>query len=150
MAEGGSVAFCLDESMGRPLADVLRRIRAPASPGIHDLRELGLSGVTDPFMMVELRRRAVEAVVTKDSAILAAAVRRDVWRDLGLSLFVLDGRWGNLRLFEQARRLIWWWPIIVEQAREGPQGGAWGVSAELRIGAIRRLFPEPVHAPENG
>jgi hypothetical protein len=142
MAEAGSLAYCLDESMGRPLAKALRELRAPGSPQIHDLRELGLSGVTDEVMMRQLRGRSIDVVVTRDSRILTATVRRDVWRTVGLSLFVLDGKWGNLRLFEQARRLFWWWPAIASQAETGPTGAAWRISTEMREDTMQRMFPD--------
>jgi hypothetical protein len=125
MAVAGGLAFCTDESMGRPLAELLRRLRAPGAPRIHDLRELGLSGSADEVWMPTLARQDIQVVVTLDSRILKATVRRDVWRAAGLSLFVMDAAWGNLTIFEQARRLIWWWPEIVAQSEAGPQGGAW-------------------------
>lgn len=143
MAEAGRLTFCMDESMGRPIAEVLRTLRAPGAPHIHDLRELRLSGVTDEVMMGQLRNEGVDVVVTCDSRILAATVRREVWRGVGLSLLVLDGKWGNLRLFEQARRLIWWWPLMTAQVSAGPQGAAWRVPVEMQGTGIRRMFAEP-------
>lgn len=140
------MTFCLDESLGVPLAGVLRQLRAPGAPGIHHMRELGYSGTSDEVWLAALPKADVHAVVTKDSRILNATVRRDVWRDAGLSLFVLDGKWGNLRLFEQARRLIWWWPAIVARAEAGPRGAAWRVSADLSASGMRRLFEA---SPEN-
>jgi hypothetical protein len=121
MAATVSLAFCLDESMGRNLADVLRRLRAPASPAIHDLRELGFSGASDEIWMFELGRRGIHAVVTCDSRILRATVRRDVWRAAGLSLFIMAAKWSDVRLFDQARGLIWWWPAIVGRRKLGPK-----------------------------
>lgn len=146
MAETSGLIFCMDESMGRPLADVLRRLRAPGSPRIHDLREFGLSGVTDEVMMQAIKQQGVNVLVTCDSRILVATVRRDIWRAAGLSLFVLDGKWGNLRLFEQARRLMWWWPILAAQAGAGPQGSAWRVPSDLHESGMRQMFVEPTVA----
>ncbi len=143
MVAPSGLTFCLDESMGRYLADVLRRLRAPASPNIHDLRELGFSGVSDEIWMSALVRNGVHAVVTCDTRILRAAIRRDAWRAAGLSLFVLDGKWSDLRLFDQARGVIWWWPHFVMQAAAGPQGSAWAVPVELKQGGLRRLFAQP-------
>ncbi len=143
MAAAGGLAFCLDESMGRCLADILRRLRAPAAPAIYDMRDLGLSGAADEIWMAELGRRGIHVVVTCDTRILKATIRRDVWRAVGLSLFVLDRKWSDLRLFDQARGLIWWWPALVAQAEAGPQGGAWGVPVEMRHVAMRQLFAAP-------
>lgn len=144
MAQASDLAFCLDESMGRSLADILRRLRAPAAPAIHDLRELGFSGAADAIWMSALTRQGIHAVVTCDSRILRATVRRDIWRAEGLSLFIMASKWSDVRLFDQARGLIWWWPAIVTQAEAGPQGGAWQVPFDLKgSGALLRLFAEP-------
>jgi hypothetical protein len=143
MAEAGRIDFCLDESMGRPLAPLLRTIRAPGNPHIHDLRELGLTGSADEVWMPLLAGRGARGVVTKDSSILRASVRRDVWRRARLTVFVLNKGWGNLPLFEQARALVWWWPAIVERGSSGPTGAAWELSTDLRMSGIRRMFSDP-------
>ncbi len=91
-------------------------------------------------MMGEVRKKGVDVVVTKDSRILNASVHRDAWRAADLTLIILEGKWGDLVLFEQARRLVWWWPIIARQAEDGPQGAAWRIGVEMREGNIRREF----------
>jgi hypothetical protein len=73
---------------------------------------------------------------------LAASIRRDAWRRSGLCLFMCDGKWGNLPLFEIGRRLLWWWPAIVEQVQAAPQGGAWTLSTELLPSGLRRMFAD--------
>lgn len=143
MASEGSLAVCIDEALGRKLAPILRELRAPGAPAIEDTRELGLSGCSDEVLMAELRKRGFTIMVTKDSRILNAALRRAAWQASGLSLFILDGKWGNFRLFEQARRLIWWWPSVVEQAVAGPAGGAWRIAPDLQPSGMQQLFLPP-------
>lgn len=143
MASAGRVGFCLDETCGRRVAEALRDFRAPGAPHINDVREIGLSGATDEILMRELGRRGIAALVTLDSRILNASLRRAAWRESGLTLFVLDGKWGNLSLFEQARRLMWWWPLFAGKASDGPQGAAWRVPLETAAGKIARIFAEP-------
>jgi len=142
MAEAGRVGVCLDEAMGHPLADILRRLRAPVAPNIHDVQGLGLRSVTDEVLLAELGGRGFAALVTRDSSMLAASVRRDAWRRSGLCLFMCDGKWGNLPLFEIGRRLLWWWPAIVGQVQAAPRGGAWTLSAELLPSGLRRMFAD--------
>ena len=125
MASASRVGFCLDEACGRRVAEVLRAFRAPGAPHIKDARELGLSGATDEILMRDLGKQGVAAMITLDSRILNASLRRAAWRDSGLTLFVLDGKWGNLPLFEQVRRLMWWWPFFASKVSDGPQGAAW-------------------------
>lgn len=56
MAVKGSLTFCLDESMGRPLADILCRLRAPCAPNIFDMRALGFAGASDETWLGRLTR----------------------------------------------------------------------------------------------
>ena len=142
MASPGRVGFCLDEACGRPIAGMLRGLRAPGSPNIHDVRELALQGAGDDVLMMELGRRGFAALVTLDSSILNASLRRDAWRQSGLTLFVLSGKWGNLTLFEQARRLVWWWPQLIANASERPQGAAWRVAPDLSPKHMVRIFAD--------
>ena len=128
--------------MGRPLADILCKLRAPCSPNIFDMRALGFAGAYDETWLAALPQKGVNAVVTMDSRILNASIRREVWRSAGLTLFVMDRRWGNLPLFEQGRRLIWWWPSIADAAATGPQGAAWSVSATLATSGLQRVFED--------
>ena len=140
MAEPGSLTYCLDETVGHQLPAILRQLRAPGAPRIHGVRELDLGGVTDPVLFAELHARDVQVMVTRDSRILNASIRRDAWRVSGVTLFVCDSRWGNLPLFQLASRHIMWWPRIVEQAEAGPQGAACRVP--LNDGAMVRLFAD--------
>ena len=140
MATPGRVGFCLDEACGRPLAGVLRALRAPGTPNIQDVWELGLHGTADDILMIELGRRNFAALVPRDSRILNASVRRDAWQQSGLTLFVLTGKWANLDLFDQSRRLIWWWPLLTAQTDDGPQGAAWQVAPDLSEKNIVRIF----------
>lgn len=142
MAEPGSLTYCLDETVGHQLPAILRQLRAPGAPGIHGVRELGLGGVTDSILFAELHNRDIRVVVTRDSRILNASIRRDAWRASGVTLFVCDSKWGNLPLFQLASRHIAWWPRIVEQAQAGPQGAAW--RAPLAEGTMVRLFADPI------
>ncbi len=136
MAGEGRVAFCVDECLGHTLAETLRALRAPGAPHIYGMRELGFSAAKDEVWLGALPQRGVHTVVTRDSRILRASVRREVWRAAGLTLFILDAPWSDLRLFDQARGLIWWWPAIVRQAGAGPAGSAW------------RVPLPPTHVPE--
>ena len=138
----GELTYLLDESMGRPLANVLQSIRAPGTPRIMDARDVGLSGIDDDEVMRRARQKDFDVIVWADSRVLNASIRRNAWRDTGLTLFVLHARWSDLKLFEQARNFIWWWPEIVARSEEGPSGAAWKVPIEFRPGGFARLFPE--------
>lgn len=134
------VGICIDEALGRGLAQILLQLRAPGHPRIHDVWDLGLNETSDEVLLSELAKRGFAALVTRDSSMLSASVRRSVWRTSEISVFMCDGKWGNLPLFETARRLIWYWPQIVQQSQEGPQGGAWRLSVDLQPSGMRRVL----------
>lgn len=90
--------------------------------------------------MSELAERGFATLVTCDSSMLSASVRRNVWRLARISIFLCDGKWGNLPLFETARRLIWYWPEINRQSLEAPQGGAWRLAADPQPSGMRRVL----------
>ena len=71
---------------------------------------------------------------------LSASVRRDAWRASGVSVLLFANKWNNLSRFEKARGLLWWWPLIIRQAAEGPQGGAWRMPPEMKPEGMMRLF----------
>ena len=142
MVQADRVGICIDEAAGRGFAEVLRRWRAPGRPDIHDVWELKLNGTSDEVLLSELGKRNFAALVTRDSAMLSASIRRSVWRVSAISVFMCDGKWGNLPLFEIARGLIWYWPMIVQQLQEGPQGGAWRVSVGAQTGGMRRVLTD--------
>jgi len=129
MVQAGRLGICIDEAFGRGFAQILRQWRAPGQPNIHDVWELGLNGTSDEVLLAELAKRNFAARVTRDSSMLSASIRRSVWRASQISVFMCDGKWGNLPLFEIARGLLWYWPIVVRQVNEGPEGGAWRLRA---------------------
>jgi len=102
MASPRSLKLCLDEAMGRRTAEILVAVRAPGHPDIYDMRAFGLANqaTSDEVLLAELARQQMHVLVTMDSRMLAAAVRRDAWRASRLTLFMLDGKWGNLSIFE--------------------------------------------------
>ncbi len=142
MVQAGCVGICIDEAAGRGFAQKLRDWRAPGKPDIYDVWDLGLNGTSDEVLLSQLGNRGFAALVTRDTSMLSASVRRNVWRSSGISVFMGDGKWGNLPLFEIARGLLWYWPMIVQQVREGPQGGAWRPSAELRRNGMHRVLAD--------
>lgn len=151
MVPASRVGICLDESIGAPLAPMLRDLSAPGAPDIRSVAELGLRGTTDEVLLGDLGKRGFAALVAMDSSMLSASVRRDAWRASGVTLFLFAGKWNDLGRFEKARGLIWWWPIIARQATDGPQGGAWRVPTGWKPDGLERLLPAQrsgaAHAP---
>jgi hypothetical protein len=126
--EAGGLTFVLDQNFGRRTLSILRLAKMPPAGRITTLTELGFAPeAPDEEWMPELGARGPHVVVTRDGQILRASVRLDAWRDSGLTLMLLDGRWGQLPIPELARALVYWWPLMVEQAEAAKPGTAWTV-----------------------
>lgn len=99
---------------------------------ITSLEELGVPGdAPDEAWLTALGRKGHCVSVTRDGEILSAVIRRAAWRASGVSLLLLDKKWGHLPLREIARTLLYWWPHMVERANVGVPGTAWTVSHNL-------------------
>lgn len=127
-SETGSLTFVFDQNFGQKTVDLLRLGRVPPVGRITTLTELGYAAdAPDEEWMPQLGAKGHYAVITRDGEILRASVRLDAWKASGLTLFLLDGRWGQLPIHDLTRALVYWWPLIVEQATAAKPGTAWTV-----------------------
>lgn len=126
--EAGGLTFVFDQNFGEKTVELLRLGRMRPVDRITTLTELGYAAdAPDEEWMPRLGARGQHAVITRDGEILRASVRLDAWKASGLTLLLLDGRWGQLPLHELTRALIYWWPLMVEQAAAAKPGTAWTV-----------------------
>jgi hypothetical protein len=122
------LTFVFDENSGS-IANLLRASRAVAHDSIRTAAELGISGGTlDPPLLRSLGEKGPHALITRDSRMLHPLIQRGAWREAGVTLFLLDGRWGRLPLGDMTRRMIFLWPSFVNQAEGAPLGIAWRVA----------------------
>ncbi|MFC0389650.1 PIN-like domain-containing protein [Muricoccus vinaceus] len=136
--ETGGLTFVFDQNFGSRTVELLRLGRMQPVDRITTLTELGYAAdAPDEEWMPQLGARGSHAVITRDGEILRASVRLDAWKASGLTLLLLDGRWGQLPLHDLTRGLIYWWPLMVEQATAAKPGTAWTV-------------PHAVQAPSKG
>jgi hypothetical protein len=126
--ETGSLTFCLDHNFSLHMLQVLRSIRMEPQGRITHFSEIGISrDAADEDWILDLRQKGNYAVITRDGDILQAAIRRRAWLQSGVMLFLLGKQWGQLPLGELARRLIFWWPALVQHAEAAQPGSAWTV-----------------------
>lgn len=124
----GSLTFVLDQNFGPSTLQLLRHARVEPVSRITSLAELGYpANADDEDWMPQLGKRGHHVVVTRDGAILQAAIRVNAWERSGLTLLLLDGQWGQLPFRELSRALLYWWPIMVEQSEAAKPGTAWTV-----------------------
>lgn len=129
MAEAkGSLTFVLDENSGG-LLKVMRMARVVQHENLRDLQELGIAaGTLDPQLLAKLGELGRHVLLTRDGRMLDPIIQRGAWRDAGVTLFLLGDRWGRLPLSELARRMLFLWPALVDQAEASRAGAAWRVS----------------------
>ncbi|MDJ0391039.1 hypothetical protein QMO56_23270 [Roseomonas sp. E05] len=143
--EAGSLTFVLDQNFGPRTLDLLKIGRMQPLGRITTLTELGFAAdAPDEEWMPLLGARGRYAVITRDGEILRASVRLDAWRASGLVLMLLDGRWGQLPIHDLTRALVYWWPLMVEQATAAQPGTAWTVPHKVPMPpkAIRLVTPQ--------
>ena len=126
----GDLTFVLDENLGGPhIPEVLRIGKARPEGRITNLKAVGIErGMHDEDWMPKLGAMGSFAVVTRDGAILRAAIRREAWKGTGLRLMLLGGKWGQMSRRELIRGIVYWWPHIVGYAEAAAPGTAWSVS----------------------
>jgi hypothetical protein len=126
--EASGLTYVLDENLGPRTLELLRLAKMPPVGRITSLAGLGFaSGVSDEEWMPALGTRGRHVAITRDGEILRASVRLEAWRTSGITLMILDGRWGQLSIAEIARGLIYWWPYMTEAAEAAAVGSAWTV-----------------------
>lgn len=106
--EAGGLTFVFDQNFGEKTVELLRLGRMRPVDRITTLTELGYAAdAPDEEWMPWLGARGPHAVITRDGEILRASVRLEAWKTSGLTLLLLDGRWGQLPLHELTRALIY-------------------------------------------
>lgn len=106
--QAGGLTFCLDHNFSLEMLKALRAAWVEPRDRITHLAEQGIAGETpDEEWMVTLQQRGQHAAITRDGAILQAAIRRTAWRASGIMLLVLDSKWAVLRRPDLARGLIY-------------------------------------------
>lgn len=55
-------------------------------------------------------------IVSGDTRITRNPTEREAWLESGLVAFFLGKGWGNLTFWDQAWKLVQWWPWIIDQA----------------------------------
>ena len=71
--------------------------------------------VLDTVWIPQLAREGDWVVVSADPRITSGRAERQAWKEAGLTGFFLAKGWAGLPLWDQAWKLIQWWPRIVDQ-----------------------------------
>ena len=91
----------------------------------------------DPVWLVGLREREPDAIViSADPQITRSPHEQAACLSSGLTTFFLRS-FADLPIWEQAAKLVKWWPEIAKQARAAPRGTGFLVSVQGRIERLR-------------
>jgi hypothetical protein len=125
------LTFVLDENSGS-LPTLLRESRGAAYGDVTTLSELGIAaGTLDPELFRRLGNHGACVLVTRDGRMLEPVEQREAWHAAGVTLFLLGQRWGTLKLGDLARRFLFIWPALVDQAYASAPGAAWRVNPSV-------------------
>jgi hypothetical protein len=122
------VRFILEFSLSPHLADALHAL---CSPDRHEVRHIRVWFETDPgdpgwLRGLPERGQGQSVVVTADPNIYRNPGLRAAWRESGLTVVFLRS-FADLPHWEQAARIVKWWPRIMDAVRRARQGAGFVV-----------------------
>lgn len=104
----------LPPSLARGVAE-LSKVDLAVQEVVH-LRSKFPDNSSDEFWMSQLLAEGGWIIVSGDQFKKSQA-ERELLRQRGLTVFVLDPQWANHQYWDKAARLVLWWPRIVEVAK---------------------------------
>jgi hypothetical protein len=122
---------CLSPKLARAIAII-------ADTEIKHLREKFDADTADEVWIPALAQEGNWIVVTADTSITRGRTQRQVWQQSRLIGFYLAGSFPMLDVWEQAWRLVKWWPVILKQASLAAPGSTYLLALEPR-GKIKTL-----------
>lgn len=119
--------FLFDNQLSPHLADAIHSLAKQDGDEVIHLRKKFPPNTPDTEWLRQLGAEGSWIVVCGDLNIIRTRAERVVWRSVGLVGFFLKKGWINITPWEQAWRLVKWWPTIVAQARIAAPGSTYGV-----------------------
>lgn len=113
--------FFIDNNISPKIARALHELSngAPEEPShtVAHLRDKFEANIPDVEWISRLAEEGQWVVVAGDLRITTNAHEREAWMSSGMTAFFLKKGWMNVPYWEQARKLVTWWPRILDQAR---------------------------------
>ncbi|WP_445620665.1 PIN-like domain-containing protein [Kushneria sp. Sum13] len=113
----------IDENLGQGLARALHHLQTllPENHTVeHVIDKFGRRGIPDEEWLSELQREGNWVILSKDKF-----DKNDpeihAFREAGLTVFHLDKQWSKHRGWEEAMRLLKWWPDISKLVNSATQ-----------------------------
>lgn len=110
--------FFFDNNLPRSLAHGIAALSAhdPSVEQVIHLRDRYRPNEPDEVWLRELAQECGWIVISIDQFKKTIA-ERELLRQRGLTVFVLDPQWSKQQYWEQAARLVLWWPRILAAAK---------------------------------
>jgi len=125
--------FFLDNCLPPCIARALDELVKDKHNVIH-LRDRFPADIKDPQWIGELAKEGGWIIISADTRIPKNPQNKDAWLQSGLTAFFLKKRWTNLKLWDQAWRIVRRWPDIMAISERVGGGGYWvpeGSSSKL-------------------
>ena len=119
--------FLFDNQLSPHLTEAIHALARVDGDEVVHLRQKFSASAPDVEWIRTLGEEGGWIVVSGDLDIIRTRAERVVWRGAGLIGFFLKKGWINLPPWEQAWRLVKWWPTLVAQARIAAPGSTYGV-----------------------
>lgn len=119
--------FFFDNQLSPHLARAIGALADADGDEVAHLRERFSPDTKDVVWIPALAHEQGWIVITADLNIVRTRAERPVWKSSGLVGFFLKKGWMSLTPWDQAWRLVKWWPVIVEQARLAAPGSTYAV-----------------------
>lgn len=124
--------FFFDNQLAPHLAKAIGALASADGDLVVHLREKFAPNTQDIVWIPALAEEGNWIVITADLDIVRTRAERPVWKSSGLVGFFLKKGWINLTPWDQAWRLVKWWPTIVEQARLAAPGSTYAVDVNAK------------------
>jgi hypothetical protein len=118
------VKFFVDNCLAPAFARALGALSEPDGHQVIHLSEKFPRNVPDATWIKALAHEGDWIIISGDLRITRNAHERAAWNESKLLAFFLAKGWMNIEFWDQASRLVHWWPRIVDQAgKVAPPGG---------------------------
>ena len=140
--------FILEHSLSPRLAIAIGALEGAAGQQVEHLRSIHQDqSVPDTIWIPGLGRDHPDAIViTADPAISRKLHERAAWYESKLRMFFLRG-FADLQHWDQAAKLVKWWPDVVKAASKAKRGAGYLVTVN---GKIELLAPPRGKPPTSG
>lgn len=130
--------FLFDRSLAPGLSAALSALCAPDGHEVRHIGERFGPEVADAEWIGRLVEEGDWILVAIEARAAKNRHERDAWRRSGLPTVLLNRAWARQTRWEQARRLVRWWPRILDQAGQLSPGQILKVPLGYRSGRLRR------------